>query len=152
MEIHLERHDPEHHHFVVVRDPFPRVDVLLESRSMLLHDLVHYAVEASGRLDHGFYGLLAAGVDPAVLRGEPGTGGPAAGSGVDADVWARLMEVEGRVVRLQSAHRRGERADDPASRLLVAVTGAWAKTRMGDRLVLSWPEPGVRLTDRPCEP
>ena len=33
----------------------------LETRSLLLHDLVHFALEAEADLQQGFYGLLASG-------------------------------------------------------------------------------------------
>lgn len=136
MEIRLSRHDPRTHRFAVVRAPHPDVDQLLESRSMLLHDLAHYALESAEGVPDAFYGLLAGGWDPDVLR-EERVGDPA--------VWASLMEVEARVVRLQSAHRRGSAPDDEAGRLLGRVTGAWAKVGMGDVLVLGWPDPWVEV-------
>ncbi|MDH5672644.1 MAG: hypothetical protein OEZ06_10875 [Myxococcales bacterium] len=53
--------DARHRVQVLREDGFSET-VELETRSFLLHDLAHYAVEAEARLERGFYGLLAAGV------------------------------------------------------------------------------------------
>lgn len=49
------------HRIEVVRDDGTRDAVELETRSFLLHDLIHYAVESEAGLRQSFYGALAVG-------------------------------------------------------------------------------------------
>ena len=65
------------HRFEVLRDDGSSERAELETRSFLLHDLVHFAVEAEANIQDGFYGLLAEGVPFAQLK-ELGPG-PSAG-------------------------------------------------------------------------
>ena len=59
--------DRVHRLEVTGRDgPDERVE--LETRSLLLHDLVHYAVESEAPIRDGFYGLLAEGVALSALN------------------------------------------------------------------------------------
>ncbi|MEZ4240005.1 MAG: hypothetical protein R3F59_28415 [Myxococcota bacterium] len=133
MQISLARLDPRTHRLRVDRAQGEPIDVALETRSFLVHDLAHYAVEAEAPTEAGFWGLLAAGADLAALRDPdalpPGT-------------WEALMAVEGAVVRVQTAFRRGgdlPGALAPALAHLRRLDGAWRKARQGDALVLSWP-------------
>jgi hypothetical protein len=61
MIVRFTRLNPTHHRFEVIRDDGGRETRELETRSMLMHDLVHFALESEGRLSHGFYGALARG-------------------------------------------------------------------------------------------
>ena len=51
----------DRHRFEVIRDTGARESRELETRSFLLHDLVHYAVETEANLNSVFYGQLHAG-------------------------------------------------------------------------------------------
>jgi hypothetical protein len=62
MRIRLTKLTDERHRFEVLRADGRIESHELETRSTLLHDLVHYAVEVEGRLNHSFYGRLAHGV------------------------------------------------------------------------------------------
>ena len=139
MQLWFAPHDPRRHRLRIARPPHAPVDTLLETRSLLLHDLAHFALESHHGWEHGFYGALAAGLDPADLRE----------GRVAPERWARLLEVEGPVVRLQGAFLRGER-EHPASPLLRAAVGAWRKTRQGQALRLTWPHVEVRVSPLPC--
>jgi hypothetical protein len=65
--IRLTRTSPTHHRFDIVRENGDRESRELETRSTLVHDLVHFAVETEARLGHSFYGMLARGVAYASL-------------------------------------------------------------------------------------
>lgn len=115
---------------IVHRAPHPTIDVELESRSMLLHDLAHFAVEVHTQTPEGFYGLLAVGVEITSLR-ENRVSDPA--------VWDALMAIEMRVARLQSDFKMRGASEDPAVAGLRRAWGAWRKVQMGQTLRLTWP-------------
>ena len=71
MQIRLTRLTNDRHRFEVVRDDGTRDARELETRSALLHDLVHYAVETEAGLKASFYGLLASGKTYEALTAEP---------------------------------------------------------------------------------
>jgi hypothetical protein len=57
----LTRLSDRTHRFEITRRDGSRDDVVLETRSYLVHDLTHYAVEAEVPIEDGFYGLLDRG-------------------------------------------------------------------------------------------
>ena len=61
MRILLTKLSDERHALEIVRDDGRRERVELETRSALLHDLTHFAVEQAAALDQGFFGSVAAG-------------------------------------------------------------------------------------------
>jgi hypothetical protein len=61
MQIRLTRLTNERHRLEIVRDDGSREAHEQETRSTLLHDLVHYAVESEAGLRASFYGRLANG-------------------------------------------------------------------------------------------
>ncbi|HEX5051990.1 MAG TPA: hypothetical protein VFZ65_09475, partial [Planctomycetota bacterium] len=65
--VRLTRTSPTHHRMEIVRDDGTREQHELETRSCLLHDLVHFAVETEAALGNSFYGRLAHGVAYAAL-------------------------------------------------------------------------------------
>jgi len=62
MFIRLTRLTNDRHRFEIVRDDGTRESHELETRSTMLHDLAHYAVETEAALDNSFYGRLAQGI------------------------------------------------------------------------------------------
>jgi hypothetical protein len=88
MLIRLTRLTNERHRLELVRDHGTREARELETRSVLLHDLVHYAVEVEAGLNASFYGRLARGEAYEALTAEPA-----------ADPEA--MQTEAVVVRIQ---------------------------------------------------
>src|SRR5688572_16003070 len=68
MRVLLTKLSDDRHLMTVERTSGPGESVELESRSYLLHDLAHYAVEAEAPIADGFYGLLASGVSLAKLN------------------------------------------------------------------------------------
>ena len=76
----------------------------LETRSALLHDLVHYAVETEAGLEASFYGRLASGTTYEALLVEPPS--------TDAEA----MQTEGVVGRIQGIAKNDTWSSiDPAS-------------------------------------
>ncbi len=129
MDIWVASAGENRHRMVMVTASF-RHDAVLETRSLLLHDFAHYAVESALGIEHGFYGLVAAGhADPVALREHT----------VDPDVWAGLMAVEQQVVQLQTAFKWGDGAEMPGWQVLRSVHGAWRKVGSGEALHLVWP-------------
>lgn len=59
MLIRLTKLTNDLHRFEIVRDDGARESRDLDTRSYLIHDLVHYAVESEAKLTSSFYGLLA---------------------------------------------------------------------------------------------
>jgi len=95
LTVRFTRLDPTRHRFEAVRADGSREVRELETRSYLIHDLVHFALESEARLVSGFYGALARG------------------AAYDAEAAsAEAMQVENVVAPLQTAIR-GE--VDPAA-------------------------------------
>ena len=68
MQLWFARVDPKTHRMVVERPPYARIEVVLETRSLLVHDFAHWAVETALEAGAGFYGHLAAGRSLEALR------------------------------------------------------------------------------------
>jgi hypothetical protein len=73
MLIRLTRLTNERHRLEFVRDDGSSEARDLETRSALLHDLVHYAVETEAGLGASFYGQVAGGKTYEALTAEPST-------------------------------------------------------------------------------
>jgi hypothetical protein len=61
MRIAFLKISDERHTLEIIRDDGRREQVECETRSYLVHDLLHYAVETEAALDGGFWGNLARG-------------------------------------------------------------------------------------------
>ncbi len=61
LTIRLTRPSPTRHWFAYERVDGSSESVVLETKSLLVHDLVHLALETEAGLDQSFYGLLASG-------------------------------------------------------------------------------------------
>jgi hypothetical protein len=111
MLIRLTRLTNERHRLELVRDDGTREACELETRSTLLHDLVHYAVETEAGLNASFYGQLASGKTYDALTMEPS---------VDLEV----MQTEQVVVRIQGiAKNDGWSGVDPESLAASIIAG-----------------------------
>lgn len=75
MRIRLTRQNDQRHELAVERDGRWE-SVELETRSTLVHDLTHLAVEQAAGIEHGFFGSLAAGQSFAELAGDRSDGRP----------------------------------------------------------------------------
>jgi hypothetical protein len=61
MIVRFTRLNPTHHRFEAIRADGTREMRVFETKSLLLHDLVHFSVESEAELRGGFYGALADG-------------------------------------------------------------------------------------------
>lgn len=157
MRIVLTKLSDARHALEIHRKDGSRERVELETRSCLLHDLTHFAVEESAGIQAGFWGSLAAGVTFDELSG--GSGGGMMDGG------RLMMEVERAVAVLQggvkakedpgAAHARivallrVQDAEPPPWFTLACVTrvhermrallGHWNATPFGSSMELTWP-------------
>lgn len=155
MHIELRKISDKQHELTVVRDDGQRESTTCETRSTLVHDLLHYAAEREARVRTGFWGTLAAGRSLADMNDRGGAAlGPAA---------TGVMAIE-RIVGPLSAALKGAPPDELAPRLRVFLTdtghaapdwltpsfvaavqarmrallGAWRAVAYGDALILDW--------------
>lgn len=99
MRILLTKLNDERYALEIVRDGQRRERVELETRSTLLHDLTHFAVEQAAALEQGFFGPLAAGKSLAELAA-PAEGAP--------QYAGEALQIEILVAVLQKITRTGE--------------------------------------------
>jgi len=105
MLIRFTRLTNDRHRFEIVRDDGTREARELETRSALLHDLAHYAVEVEAGLSDSFYGRLAQGLTYDELTTVPMTGGEA-------------LQTEGVVVMFQGPTEFGADPEAAARRII----------------------------------
>lgn len=146
----------DRHRLAVRRDDGTVDSVELETRSLLLHDLVHLAVESEAGLDAGFWGLVAAGAPLDGLRIESdamNAADPPADRaqlvlaerlvGPMQAVWlgrlpdARYLELAaGATDRVDATFVSRVRAR------LRSLHGHWKATRHGTAMEITWPLSG----------
>jgi hypothetical protein len=78
LTLRLTRLSPTHHAFAYVREDGSGETVTLETKSLLTHDLLHFAMETEAGLKQSFYGKLAAGMSLADVAAEALAGEAAA--------------------------------------------------------------------------
>ena len=59
LTIYIKKISNEHHEFRYVRSGGGGEAITLDTKSFLLHDFIHFAVERRAKLEYSFYGLLA---------------------------------------------------------------------------------------------
>jgi len=144
------------HELSLVRPDGQRESALFETRSTLLHDFIHYAVEGAAALESGFWGLLAAGRTLAEMNDRAGLPSPdeaaamaiverfvgalsGAGKGVPA---AELVAAVARYAAGTGA-RLPPWLTEPivveAQERLRRLVGAWQATPPGAAVELDWP-------------
>lgn len=115
MLIRLTRLTNERHRFEIVRDDGTRESHELETRSTLLHDLAHYAVETEAGLGDSFYGRLAQGVAYADLTAVPPT-------------TPEVMQTEVVVALMQNAFKDGRSPGTDAEQCARDIAAAFRST------------------------
>jgi len=146
MEITFTRLTDRQHRLTVRRDDGSAESVELETRSLLLHDLVHLAVETEAGLTRGFWGMVADGTSLANLRIAP-----EAPEGEELWIAERLVgpmqaQWNGRLEAeryLSLAAGATPMVDDTfVDRVRVhlrALTGHWRATRHSQSMRVRWP-------------
>ncbi len=130
MLVRLIREDPRFHRMEVWRDGALTSARRLETRSVLLHDLCHYAVESELQLDHGFFGRLAAGAE--LDQGEtelvedhvgsdPSNGDPGRLAGAALDPLGAPIPEGLRIERLAAILQSGASRGAPAEELIARL-------------------------------
>ncbi|MBO0764584.1 MAG: hypothetical protein J2P50_08355 [Hyphomicrobiaceae bacterium] len=76
LTVRFTRVSPTHHRFEVERADGSKQAAIIETRSGLVHDLLHFAFETEAGLTRSFYGLIAAGRTLAETRPRPSADGP----------------------------------------------------------------------------
>lgn len=149
MKIHLTRLSNDRHRLAVERADGSRIERELETRSVLLHDLVHYAVEAEAGLEDGFWGLLASGTDFDELLEEataPTLQGIALVEslvGPMQAVWNPRLDPDRYVELASRVARFVDRAFvDRVCGRIRGLWGHWRGTPFHETMELSWPDPG----------
>lgn len=149
MKILLTRLSNDRHRLVVERSDGSRVERELETRSVLLHDLVHYAVETEAGIEDGFWGSLAAGTDFDELLDEAaapsGQGLALAESlvGPLQSVWKGELDPDRYVELAGGSAPFVDRAFvDRAHDRIRRLWGRWRATPFHETMELSWPDRG----------
>jgi hypothetical protein len=112
MLIRLTRLTNERHRLELVRDDGTREALELETRSALIHDLVHYAVETEAGLTASFYGSIAGGKTYEALTMKP-SGNPEA------------LQTEAVVGRLQGIAKKDSWSGVDAASLAESITAGF---------------------------
>jgi hypothetical protein len=145
--VRFTRLNPTHHRFEAIRSDGTREMREFETRSLLLHDLVHFAVESEAKLRGGFYGTLAEGADYDAPR--PGSEamaiesvvGPLQGAikgDVDPNAFAtRLRDVQASMGQQAPAWLTPELIARVLERLR-RLQGQWRATPFGETMQLSF--------------
>jgi hypothetical protein len=149
---------PTHHALEVIRDDGTRERAVLETKSLMPHDLIHYAFESEAGLTRSFWGLVASGAsflalsgkDEAAMRDVPTEELSSTEMLVGALTGflasrAQPKEFLGIVARMCEAHGRAAPAFlDEAflgrfSARMRALLGHWRAVRHGEPMELPWP-------------
>ena len=150
------------HRVEVVRADGTREKAELETRSFLVHDFVHYAVEAISGMTSGFFGTLAAGAPLRQLNDENATWDPDSQIGLAESIVGPMQSVmKGRtdakelIAGLDGMFSAiGKQRPQWVTAAFVAqvqteydrLWGAWKATPFQGQLVLVWPN--VKLGPR----
>jgi len=145
MQIEFTRLTEKVHRLTIQRDDGSQESVELETRSLLLHDLVHLAVETEAHLERGFWGLVASGVPMSEVSfdHDSATNRDLATAeslvGPMQALWngrlseARYLEISGAIPPVD------DRFVDRVRERLRALTGHWRATPFGHSMVVRWP-------------
>jgi hypothetical protein len=161
MRILIHKLSDERHVLALERDGGADEQAECETRSLLFHDLLHYAVEAEACLDHGFWGGLARGRTLDDMNDRSGE--------AMASELPQLMIIE-QIVGALSSIAKGPSPDALATALhayagalgtrmpewltaefiarvrerMRSLTGHWKATRFGETMELIWPDASSR--------
>jgi hypothetical protein len=163
MSLHIafRKISDERHVLEIARDDDSREQVECETRSYLLHDFLHYAVESEAGIDYGFWGNLARGKTLDDMNDRSGAAMIAERAemgAVEQVVGALHGATKGiSAAELVSGMRRFAEAlqttmpDWLTTEFVVAVqerlrrlVGHWKATPYGGRMELAWPVEKLR--------
>ena len=147
LRVEIVKLSDERHRLGLCRSDGSVEAVELETRSLLLHDFAHWAVEAEVPIEDGFFGLVARGVSLGELA-ERGMADPLSPGLALAErlvgpfqaLWNGRLEA---AVYLTHARGVGPHLDEAwiarVSERLRRLTGAWRAVPFAGALELAWP-------------
>lgn len=148
MEIRFTKLTNEKHHFAITRDDQSTEEATLETRSFLLHDWCHFAVEAEANIRDGLFGLLASGITLEQLSNtsmeqplSPGLALAETLSGPLQSLWRGRMSDEQYIAMLRTLspeHGTHEFLQRVRERLR-RIEGHWKALRFRETMRLQWP-------------
>lgn len=157
MRISFTKLADDRHRLAIHRDDGSSDAVELETRSLLLHDLVHYAVEAEASIEDGFWGLLSQGWTLSAFSDRTMKDPPSPGLALAERLVGPMQSLwQGRfeeALYLESAppEASGIVDADFVARVrsrLRALTGHWRATPFGGVMEIAWPaarDPGSEI-------
>jgi hypothetical protein len=153
LRILLYKLDDRRHRLVLRRSDASSEAVELETRSFLLHDLVHWAVEAESGISDGFWGLLASGTSLDALAertmAQPISPGLALAERLVGPFQALYHGRLARERYVEQAQSAAPFVDDGWVERVLArlrqVTGAWRAVPFSQALELAWPPSEPRV-------
>ena len=156
MHILFRKISDERHELTIVRPDGRRESLLCETRSVLMHDFIHYAVESAAQIQTGFWGRLAHGRTLAEMNDRAGL--PSADEAAEMATVERFVGALSGAVKevpasgLVTGIRRYAAAMDTevppwltesvvvdAQERLRGLVGAWRATPLGASVELDWP-------------
>ncbi|HSY41189.1 MAG TPA: hypothetical protein VLA79_16735 [Polyangia bacterium] len=156
MRILFRKISGERHELTIVRPDGRRESLVCETRSVLMHDFIHYAVESAAGIESGFWGLLARGRTLAEMNERAGL--PSAWEAAEMATVERFVGAlsgaakEVPAALLIAGIRRYAGAMDSAvppwlteavvvdaQERLRRLVGAWRATPAGAAVELDWP-------------
>lgn len=157
MHFLLTRLTDERHRVEVIRADGTREKLELETRGVLLHDFVHYAIESIAGMTSGYFGTLAAGAALQQVNDRGATWDPDSQVGLAESIAGPMQDLvrglsDSRAVlatldRMFSATRK-QRPEWISSIFIGQVEreyrrldAAWKTTPAGGQLLLVWPPP-----------
>lgn len=158
MQIRLTRVSNTTHRFELERADGSCESAVLDTRSFLVHDLVHYAVEGLLGEREGFWGLLAAGRPLAEVNDRENPPPEPALMRIEALVGPLQSLCQGRGDRARlEAHLRDHTPPLPPDFVgavldrMRHLRGHWRGTPFGTPMALVWPPPlGPGTAARPA--
>lgn len=148
MHILLTRISNTEHRFEIERADGSRESAVLNTRSFLVHDLVHFAVESELQETQAFYGLLASGRPLAEINDRENPPAEAALMRIEALVGPLQSHCQGRGNRaaLLSYFEQGDTPVEAAfidavSERMRQLLGHWRGTPFPESMRLAWRVP-----------
>jgi hypothetical protein len=153
MRVILHKLSDERHALEIVRDSGDRERMECETRSLLVHDFMHFAVEETAKLTDGFWGKLANGKTLAEMNDRASPPNDPAMMEIERIVGALSMAAKGatppQVVAAQKAYSAAVGVGVPAwltesfvarvQARLRQLRGEWNATPYGRTMELAWP-------------
>lgn len=161
MHVLLTKVSDLRHRIEVIRNDGSREKAEVETRSLLVHDFVHYAVESIAGMTSGFFGMLAAGAPLGQLNDAQATWDPDSQIGLAESIVGPMQSVmKGRADAAELLAGLDSMFIATGKKLPAWVTpdfiaqveaeyrrlwGAWKATPYSGQLVLVWPKLGAKV-------